>query len=215
MEVNHDHDLYDLKVKANGRDTVIRTTSNHPFWDVSQQKWVPAGKLHIGDHLKTADGTTAVADGGTTPKQHTGWMWDLTVPGNNDHDFYILSAQTGNHSAYSVKSGVSVLVHNCGTSEETVRMRHYTNSKGAKGIQESGVIKASDQNKVFMTRAKGKLLSPRDAESTLGIGRGRGNKVLEFDVPASRVSSRYNPIMGITEWVADGDLEVTNIKVRR
>lgn len=66
-----------------------------------------------------------------------------------------------------------------------------------------------------MTRAKGKLLSPRDAESTLGIGRGRGNKVLEFDVPASRVSSRYNPTTGITEWVADGGLEVTNIKVRR
>jgi hypothetical protein len=23
------------------------------------------------------------------PKVRDGWMWDLTVPGNNDHDFYI------------------------------------------------------------------------------------------------------------------------------
>jgi hypothetical protein len=37
-------------------------------------------------------------------------MWDLTVPGNNDHDFYVLAAQAGS---------VAVLVHNdsvgCGT----------------------------------------------------------------------------------------------------
>jgi hypothetical protein len=43
---------------------------------------------------KTADGTVATADGGTAPKAHDGWMWDLTVPGNNDHDFYIDTAVT-------------------------------------------------------------------------------------------------------------------------
>jgi len=31
-------------------------------------------------------------------------MWDLTVPGNNDHDFYINTITT------------DVLVHNCGGS---------------------------------------------------------------------------------------------------
>ena len=29
--------------------------------------------------------------GATPPKVHDGWMWDLTVPGNNDHDFYVPS----------------------------------------------------------------------------------------------------------------------------
>ncbi|QZL07102.1 RHS domain-containing protein [Streptomyces sp. BHT-5-2] len=97
----------------------------------------------------------------------------------------------------------------------TVRMRHYTNSRGKQGILDSGVIRASDQNKVFMVPAKGKLMSPRDAEAKLGIGRGRGNNVVEFDAPADRVSSRYNSKFGFTEWVADGDLEVTNIRVAR
>jgi hypothetical protein len=59
-------------------------------------------QLSKGEHLKTPDGTLAVADGGTTPKVHDGWMWDLTVPGNNDHDFYVAVAAT------------AVLVHNCG-----------------------------------------------------------------------------------------------------
>ena len=59
-----------------------------------------ANKLSRGEHLKTPGGQSAVADGGTTPKIHDGWMWDLTVPGNNDHDFYV------------VVGGTSVLVHN-------------------------------------------------------------------------------------------------------
>jgi hypothetical protein len=39
-----------------------------------------------------------------TPQVTSGWMWDLTVPGNNDHDFYIDVAAT------------AVLVHNASCS---------------------------------------------------------------------------------------------------
>src|ERR1700728_4045771 len=56
--------------------------------------WVSANKISKGERLKTADGTTATAIGGTIPVQHDGWMWDLTVPGNNDHDFYVTSSAT-------------------------------------------------------------------------------------------------------------------------
>nr|QIY69674.1 hypothetical protein HEP84_11375 [Streptomyces sp. RLB1-33] len=58
--------------------------------------------------------------------------------------------------------------------EEMIRMRHYTNSRGKAGIVQGKVIRASDQNNVFLVPAKGKPMSPRDAEGTLGIGRGRG-----------------------------------------
>jgi len=44
-------------------------------------------------HLKTPDGQSAVVVGGSVPAVHDGWMWDLTVPGNNDHDFYVLPAR--------------------------------------------------------------------------------------------------------------------------
>jgi hypothetical protein len=99
--VHHDTDLYNLTVKTAGGTEVIHTTSNHLFWDPYLDKWVSANKLSEGEHLKTPDGTLAVADGGTTPKVHDGWMWDLTVPGNNDHDFYV------------VGTVAAVLVHNC------------------------------------------------------------------------------------------------------
>jgi hypothetical protein len=61
--------------------------------------WDNANKLSKNEHLKTVNGTVAVVVGGT-PNQHDGWMWDLTVPGNNDHDFYVAVRDT------------QVLVHN-------------------------------------------------------------------------------------------------------
>jgi YD repeat-containing protein len=116
VEVNHDTDLYDLTVQSGGHTEVIHTTSNHLFWDPKARKWVEAGQLRKGESLKTADGKTAVADGGTTPKDHVGWMWDITVPGDNDHDFYVLTAATGSaRTGNTAVGGVSVLVHNCGS----------------------------------------------------------------------------------------------------
>jgi RHS repeat-associated protein len=104
--VNHDRDLYDLTVRSGNKTAVIDTTSNHLFWDPSLDHWVPAGKLKPGTHLKTPDGQVAVVVGGSVPAVRDGWMWDLTVPGSNDHDFYVAVATT------------AVLVHNCTEGEE-------------------------------------------------------------------------------------------------
>jgi RHS repeat-associated protein len=101
--VHHDTNLYDLKVKAGHRTTVIHTTASHLFWDpYLHYGWTPAKHLKPGMHLKTPDGQSAVVVGGSVPAVHDGWMWDLTVPGNNDHDFYVVASDT------------SVLVHNSG-----------------------------------------------------------------------------------------------------
>jgi hypothetical protein len=41
-------------------------------------------------------------------------MWDLTVPGNGDHDFYVLPADQGGKYYLVDETGVTaVLVHNC------------------------------------------------------------------------------------------------------
>jgi hypothetical protein len=103
--VNHDHDLYDLTIRSGNKTAVIHTTSNHLFWDPDLNKFLPASNLKPGTHLKTPDGQVAVVVGGSVPADHDGWMWDLTVPGNNDHDFYVAVAAT------------AVLVHNCPTDD--------------------------------------------------------------------------------------------------
>jgi RHS repeat-associated protein len=99
--LNHDKDLYDLTIMTATGSAVIHTTSNHPFFDLTSHRWVKAGALKYGDQLRTSDGAMATVSGGSTPKVTTGWMWDISVPGGNDHDFYIDTA------------AAAVLVHNC------------------------------------------------------------------------------------------------------
>jgi len=55
------------------------------------------------------------------------------------------------------------------------------------------VIKASDQNRVFTEKAKGKPGSPRDVEARLRIGRGKGNNIVEFDAKHSEFNVVKKP----------------------
>jgi hypothetical protein len=65
-------------------------------------------------HLKTPDGQSAVVVGGSVPAVHDGWMWDLTVPGNNDHDFYVIAGS-------SIAGDLTpILVHNDGPASSQV-----------------------------------------------------------------------------------------------
>jgi hypothetical protein len=90
--VHHDTDLYNLTVKTSHGTAVIHTTTGHLFWDPSLDcGWIPANHFKPGMHLKTLEGKSAVVVGGSVPAAHDGWMWDLTVPGNNDHDFYVVA----------------------------------------------------------------------------------------------------------------------------
>ena len=100
--VHHDTNLYDLNVKTSHGTAVIHTTSNHLFWDpYPHYGWIPANTANRASTSRPPDGQSAVVVGGTDPEAvHDGWMWDLTVPGNNDHDFYVAVAAT------------AVLVHN-------------------------------------------------------------------------------------------------------
>ncbi len=100
--LHHDTDRYDLTIRAGHRTAVIDTTRNHLFWDLTGHRWIKADALKYGDHLRGPNGASVTVVAGWTPANPVGWMWDLSVPGGNDHDFYI-DTVVG-----------SVLVHNCG-----------------------------------------------------------------------------------------------------
>jgi WD domain, G-beta repeat len=103
-------------VTAGGRQ-LLGSDGTVRLWDPSLNKFLPASNLKAGIHLKTPDGQTAVVVGVTIPKVHDGWMWDLSVPGNNDHDFYVLA--TGPFRM----TDPAVLVHNIRCEALTVSYR--------------------------------------------------------------------------------------------
>ena len=117
--VHHDTDLYDLKIRDHGKTAVIDTNSNHLFWVPGTRtqggRWIKAGARRYGTRLRTPSGSNATVVGGYVPRQHDGWMWDLTVPGNNDHDFYVDT------------SAANILVHNsCGSTDGVTDSSGYT-----------------------------------------------------------------------------------------
>jgi hypothetical protein len=107
--VHHDTDLYNVTIRAGHRTAVIHTTRNHLFWDVTTSRWTRAAALRPGDHLRAPSRVTATVVSGRIPTDSTGWMWDLSVPGGNDHDFYIDTV------------AAAVLVHNCPTEYHPIR----------------------------------------------------------------------------------------------
>jgi hypothetical protein len=84
-------------------------------------------------------------------------MWDLTVPGNNDHDFYVLAAAT------------AVLVHNCGgpASELASSMRSMLAQRA--GFSGSGTRLIVDEN-LPSAWASGLRAAGYDAQSVAEMG---------------------------------------------
>jgi hypothetical protein len=57
--LRHDTDRYDLTIKTGSGTAVIHTTRSHLFWDRDTQRWVKAGALKYGTHLRTPGSVSA------------------------------------------------------------------------------------------------------------------------------------------------------------
>ncbi len=93
-----DVDLADLTVTAaGGQRSILHTTQNHPFWDVTTAKWTTVDHLRVGDRLRST-GPTVVRVASVRKFTHRQHMYNLTVA--EIHTFYVLA------------DGTAVLVHN-------------------------------------------------------------------------------------------------------
>jgi hypothetical protein len=114
---------------------VVKTTRSHLFWNQTSHRWTKAAALKYGTHLRAARGGSATVLGGYTPRVTTGWMWDLTIPGNNDHDFYVESAIVLPSSWVGPTAAVLVHNSNCGGARFSVDSAGtVTDSQGPAGI---------------------------------------------------------------------------------
>ncbi|WP_339495313.1 RHS repeat-associated core domain-containing protein, partial [Pseudomonas sp. EA_35y_Pfl1_P108] len=95
---------------------------------------------------------------------------------------------------------------------DTVRLRHYTSNQGIKGIQNDGIIRAYDQNKIFTEKAKGNPLSAADAAKKYGIAKKDARNYIEFDMDASKVTKVSNHLTKATEYIIDGDVDLKKSK---
>ncbi|MFF2126026.1 RHS repeat-associated core domain-containing protein [Streptomyces olivochromogenes] len=99
-----DKDFVDLTIGRTGKNahkalSALTATTTHPFWVVSQKRWIKAGALRPGMTLRAADGGTATVEK-TRYFERRQRTHDLTV--------------TGIHTYYVAAGNTPLLVHNCG-----------------------------------------------------------------------------------------------------
>lgn len=99
--------------------------------------------------------------------------------------------------------------------DETTRVRHYTNRKGSNAIEEEGVIRARDNNRVYVESANQKPLNQVEAESKYQIKQERGRDYVETDVESSRLEWVKNPRYGTEELTVKGDVTLQNSSIVR
>ncbi|WP_422125638.1 polymorphic toxin-type HINT domain-containing protein [Streptomyces caatingaensis] len=98
FDTQHDKNFTDLTVETERGAASIIATDTHPFWESTEKKWVNAGDLHSGSHLRTDKGEVLrVKSTRHIVKQQR--THDLTVSGV--HTYYVLAGTT------------PVLAHNC------------------------------------------------------------------------------------------------------
>ncbi|MGH8420646.1 MAG: RHS repeat-associated core domain-containing protein, partial [Pseudomonas sp.] len=91
-----------------------------------------------------------------------------------------------------------------------VRVRHYTSRKGLKGIEESGYIKANDNNNVYLEPANKKPMSETAVREKYQIAKNKGRDYVETDAPEELLKWVDNPRYHRLELTVKGDLQLNN-----
>ncbi|MFE1576685.1 polymorphic toxin-type HINT domain-containing protein [Streptomyces fradiae] len=117
-----DKHFVDLTIEGDtGRPEALISTTTHPFWVESENRWIEAGDLKPGMELRTADGDVTPVKS-VRPFDQRQRTHDLTL--TDIHTYYVLA-------------GVApVLVHNCNESMDFV---HGTSSTHADNIEANGL----------------------------------------------------------------------------
>jgi RHS repeat-associated protein len=97
IRTDDDKSFVDVTVRDGTGQHTITTTEHHPFWSVSQGRWIDAGELRSGELLRTSAGTY-VQVGAVRRYQAEQITYDLTVDTT--------------HTYYAVAGSTPVLVHN-------------------------------------------------------------------------------------------------------
>ena len=184
-----------------GEEEIV-TTEEHPFW-VDGYGFVEAGHLTEGCHLENAKGELLPLSGMEVKYPETPvTVYNLEV--EDWHTYYVSDEEVFVHNMCAIKAIES--------GKDTTRVRHYTNSKGLKGIEESGTIMAKDNNRVYLEMANKKPLSSLQAEEFYQLGRGKEKNYVEFDVDSSLLEWIENPRYHRMELTVKGDVGINNAK---
>lgn len=102
--IKHWDRMSDL-VLADG--TVLRTTEDHPYWSVDDQRFERADELSAGERVLSADGRTVKVEGLEWVTGRDGWAYNLSVEGI--HTYHVGSDEILVHNVCPTGRGLWTL----------------------------------------------------------------------------------------------------------
>jgi hypothetical protein len=173
--------LVDVDVGAG----VLRATDGHPFWVEESRSWVPAGRLVVGQHLRTPDGTVAVK--GLSVRDETTRVHNLDV--SSPDTFYVFAGDR------------PVLVHNTDCLEHLVLGLREGNSlrEFAKSIN-GNIVTIDDYKGVVWTATELMRLDPKSIKLSFRMDNIEGAELGVMEMLLNSVRRNNMGIGGATDW---------------
>jgi len=203
----HDIDLIDVVVTGGA---VIHTTSKHPFWSASDDRWIGAADLAPGTALRSDDGAP-VRVAAVRPVPGGQDMYDLTV--DDAHTFYVFAGDHAilvhNVSCLAIDLGDGLYQYPDGSIRDAAG--HFASSNGARvgAAAEKKVMDdlADEGHKVIRsqvaTRGNGNQLRYYDCAIDLGNG-----EIIGIEVK-SGTATRGPAQRSFDDWVQAGNHPTT------
>ncbi|UJP40227.1 Hint domain-containing protein [Cellulomonas palmilytica] len=118
VEAVHEHQDALIVLVIDGAQ--LRTTEDHPFWSVSDQRYERADHLSPGELVLTSDGRTATVDAVVDDEPLLAPAYTLTV--SDLHTYFVLTSTptTTDPARGPPASSTAILVHNCDVAANTV-----------------------------------------------------------------------------------------------
>ncbi|WP_157732596.1 polymorphic toxin-type HINT domain-containing protein [Cellulomonas sp. PSBB021] len=117
VEAVHEHQDALIVLVIDGAQ--LRTTEDHPFWSVSDQRYERADHLSPGELVLTSDGRTATVDAVVDDEPLLAPAYTLTV--SDLHTYFVLASTptTTDPARGPPASSTPILVHNCDVAANT------------------------------------------------------------------------------------------------
>ncbi len=163
----------------NGIDKPLGVTPHHPLWSVTRNGWVQAGKLQIGEYVKTKQGVAQLA----LRRQREGRYKVYNIEVHKNHTYYV--------------SGLGILAHNA--CEIPIKRPKKKPNDGPKKIA-SVISKRKEVAESFYREAGFK--DSAIADHTRGIDFDhpvevvtlpKGTEVIQYQIPGAPVGNYFAP----------------------
>ena len=114
-----------MEIRFDGTEQSLQPTDTHQFYSEDRKAWIPAGRLSIGERLRTADGSTEI----TSISKQSGIHQVFNIEVEEEHWYYVSELDVLTHNMCARDPNIPVIKQLAGKGQLSA-LRRNPNLKG-------------------------------------------------------------------------------------